>query len=166
MAKIGIFYGSSTGHTEKVADLIENAFGEDAMTINVADASEKDLDKFPYLILGTPTWEIGGMQDDWDDFAEVLEKANLKKKKVALFGLGDQENFPDGFTDGMGVLYRKIEGKTKIVGAWPTEGYEFDESEAVKDGKFVGLVIDEDNQPKLTAERVTKWVAMLKKEFV
>jgi len=166
MAKIGIFYGSSTGHTEKVADLIANTFGEDAMTINVADASVKDLDKFPYLIFGTPTWEIGGMQDDWDDFADVLEKADLKKKKVALFGLGDQENFAEGFADGLGVLYRKIEGKTKIVGAWPTEGYEFDESEAVKDGKFVGLVIDEDNQPKLTAERVTKWVAMLKKEFV
>lgn len=166
MAKIGIFYGSSTGHTEKVADLIANAFGEGALTINVGDASEKDLDKFPYLIFGTSTWDIGGMQDDWEDFIEVIENADLKKKKVALFGLGDQENFPDSFADGLGVLFSKIDGKTSVVGSWPTEGYEFEESDAVKDGKFVGLVIDEDNQPKMTDERVRQWVELLKKEFV
>ncbi|NCC73538.1 MAG: flavodoxin [Sphingobacteriia bacterium] len=166
MAKIGIFYGSSTGHTEKIAELIAKAFGDDATTINVSDASPDDLNKFPNLIFGTSTWDIGGMQDDWEDFIEMLKKADLKKKKIALFGLGDQENFPDSFADGMGVLYDQIAGKTTIVGAWPTDGYEFEESDALKDGKFVGLVIDEDNQSKLTGERVKMWVEMLRTEFV
>ncbi|MBE0639252.1 MAG: flavodoxin FldA [Bacteroidales bacterium] len=165
MAKIGIFYGSSTGHTEKVAVLLAQAFGNDAITLDVADASKTDLDKFPYLIFGTSTWDIGGMQDDWEDFMEMVQQTDLRNKKIALFGLGDQENFPDSFADGIGVLYNQIADKSKVVGAWPTEGYEFDESEAVKDGKFVGLVIDEDNQSKLTDERVKKWVEMLKKEF-
>ena len=165
MAKIGIFYGSSTGHTEKVAELIAKAFGTEAFTIDVSDATAEDLNKFPYLILGTSTWDIGGMQDDWEDFIETLQNADLKKKKVALFGLGDQENFPDSFADGPGVIYKAIAGKTTIVGQWPVEGYEFDESEAVVDGKFVGLIIDEDNQSKLTADRIATWVEQLKKEF-
>ena len=167
MKKIGIFYGSSTGNTEKIADLIKNAFGEDiATTINVEDAQLKDLEKFPYLVFGTSTWGIGDMQDDWEDFIEVVEKVNLRDKKVALFGLGDQEIYTDSFADGLAKIYKKIAGRTTIVGAWPNEGYLFDESEALKDGKFIGLIIDEDNQTKLTVERVTKWVEELKKEFV
>jgi flavodoxin I len=167
MVKIGIFYGSSTGNTEKIADLIRNAFGsENATTINVEDADPKDLEKFPYLIFGTSTWGIGDLQDDWDDFIEVVENADLSGKKVALFGLGDQEIYTDSFADGVAKIYRRIAGKTTIVGSWPNQDYLFDESEALKDGKFVGLIIDEDNQTKLTVQRVTSWVEGLKKEFV
>ena len=36
---------------------------------------------------------------------------------------------------------------------------------AVKNGKFVGLAIDEDNQSDLTDERIKIWVAQIKKEF-
>lgn len=165
MPKIGIFYGSSTGHAEKVAHLLADQFGQEAVTINVADASAEDLQKFPYLILGTSTWDIGAMQDDWEDFMDQLRSADLKDKKVALYGLGDQENYPEGFADGLGVLYRELEGRTTIVGKWPAEGYRFIESEAFVDGQFVGLVIDDDNQPKLTPERVKQWADQLKKEF-
>jgi flavodoxin I len=167
MEKIGIFFGSSTGNTEKVADLIKSNFTDGfATTINVEDASLEDLEKFPYLIFGTSTWGIGDMQDDWEEFMEVVEMANLKNKKVALFGLGDQEIYSDSFADGIARIYDKIKNKTTIVGAWPNEGYLFDESEALKKGRFVGLIIDEDNQSKLTVGRVSKWVDELKSEFV
>ena len=43
--------------------------------------------------------------------------------------------------------------------------YDFSESKAVKNGKFVGLAIDEDNQSDLTEERVKTWVAQIKREF-
>jgi len=166
MAKIGIFYGSSTGNTEKVATLISNMFGDDALAINVEDATEQDLDKFPFLILGISTWELGDLQDDWTDFVAVLKKADLKDKKVAIFGLGDQEAYGESFADAAGLLYSAISRKTNIVGQWPTKGYEYVESEAVKNKKFVGLIIDEDNQKELTTDRVEAWVEMLKKEFV
>lgn len=79
---IGIFYGSSTGSTEKVAELICSALGQErCMVINVDDASKADLNKFPYLVLGTPTWEIGEMQEDWLDFITELKNADLKKKR-------------------------------------------------------------------------------------
>lgn len=165
MAKIGIFYGSSTGNTEKVAELISQEFGGDAVTINVEDASEEDLKKFKYLIFGVSTWEIGDLQEDWSDFIETVKEANLKDKKVAIFGLGDQEAYDDSFADGAGKIYSAISRKTKVVGQWPTKDYDFVESEAVKNKKFVGLIIDEDNQKDLTAQRVKDWVGMLKKEF-
>ena len=163
---IGIFYGSSTGSTEKVANLICNAFGQErCMVINVEDASKADLNKFPYLVLGTPTWEIGEMQEDWLDFIDEVKKADLKKKKIAIFGLGDQEASSDSFADGAGRLYDEVADKATIIGAWPTDGYEFAASMAVKDGKFVGLIIDEDNQKDKTLERVNAWVEILKKDF-
>jgi hypothetical protein len=53
----------------------------------------------------------------------------------------------------------------KTVGYWPTDGYDFSESKAVRDGKFVGLAIDEDNQSELTDSRVKSWVSQLKRDF-
>ena len=167
MVTIGVFYGSSTGNSEKVAEKLVRAFGaENAISINVEDATEKDLKKFKYLIFGTSTWGIGDMQDDWEEFIQVVEKVGLKNKKVALFGLGDQEVYSDSFADGLGKVYRRLKDKTKIVGFWPRDGYVFDDSEALVDNKFVGLVLDEDNQSKLTDERVSKWVKNLQKEFI
>lgn len=166
MSKIAIFYGSSTGNTEKVAEKIKQAFSGEAIALNVDDAHDKDLEKFPYLIFGTSTWEIGDMQDDWQEFIAVVDKTDLSNKKVALFGLGDQELYPDSFADGVGRIYDHIVGKTTIVGKWPLEGYDFEESDAVRDGEFVGLIIDEENQKSLTSERISKWVEGLKKEFV
>jgi len=166
MATIGVFYGSSTGNSEKVAEKIVQAFGADnAVSINVEDADSKDLKKFKYLVLGTSTWGIGDMQDDWEEFIEIVEKSALKQKKIALFGLGDQEVYADSFVDGMAKIYNRLKDKSTIVGAWPTKGYFFDDSDAVVDDKFVGLPLDEDNQISLTDERISKWVEQLKKEF-
>ena len=165
MANIGIFYGSSTGNTEKVADLIVDAFGSDAIAINVEDASASDLDKYPFLIFGISTWELGDFQDDWADFVAELGKAKLKDKKVAIFGLGDQEAYGESFADAAGMLYKVLQRKTNIVGQWPTKGYDYIESEAVKNKKFVGLIIDEDNQKEQTTQRVKEWVELLKGEF-
>lgn len=165
--KIGIFYGSSTGQTEKVAEKLQQIMGEEnADLINVDCATEKDLKKYPYLIFGTPTWGVGEMQDDWEDFSEIVEKTDLKGKKIALFGLGDQDTYPDSFADGIGMLYNKIKDKAKVVGKWPKSGYVFYESEAIRDDAFVGLILDQENQSAKTIERLTKWVDQLRKEFV
>jgi flavodoxin I len=165
--KIGIFYGSSTGQTELVAEKLQHILGdENADLINVDGASESDLQKYPYLIFGTPTWGVGEMQDDWEDFSELVEKADLREKKIALFGLGDQDTYPDSFADGVGMLYDKIKDRTKIVGKWNKNGYYFNESEAFRDNAFVGLILDQENQASKTAERLEKWVEILKKEFI
>ena len=164
--KIGIFYGSSTGQTEMVAEKLHELLGpEKADLINVDSATEKDLASYPYLIFGTPTWGIGEMQDDWEDFVEIVAKAKLEGKKIALFGLGDQDTYPDSFADGVGMLFNKIKDKGTIIGKWPAKGYNFNESEALRNDSFVGLVLDQENQSGMTNERLEKWVEMLKKEF-
>ncbi len=168
MVKIGIFYGSSTGNTELIAEKIKALFGDDADAdaFNIDAVSTEDIEKYEFLIFGTSSWGIGDAQDDWDDFMDILLGMNFNKKKLALFGLGDQLNYPDSFVDGMGILYDAIYDRVDIVGAWPLDGYTFNESAAVKNSMFVGLAIDKENQADLTESRLKKWVAILKREFV
>ncbi len=40
-------------------------------------------------------------------------------------------------------------------------GYEFDNSWAVEDDMFVGLVLDEVNQPEMTAVRIERWLPIV-----
>ncbi|MEA3479107.1 MAG: flavodoxin [Bacteroidota bacterium] len=166
MATIGIFFGSSTGATELIATKLQAILGaENAEIYNVDEATIDDINKYDYLIFGTPTWGMGDLQDDWGVFLEELLKADLSKKNIALFGLGDQDTYPESFVDGMGVMFDVLKDKTTIVGHWPVKGYFFEDSLAVRDQKFVGLPIDEEYQADLTDERLIKWVAILKKEF-
>lgn len=167
MSKIGIFYASAMGNTEAVALDLQSEFGEDqADVIHVADADKKTISAYDYLIIGGSTWGAGEIQDDMEDFFQLLDEVDLQNKKVALFGLGDQVAYPYAFADSLGDLYDKMVGKkANIVGSWPTKGYEYKSSKAERDGKFVGLVMDVDNQPEKTDERVKKWVEQLKKEF-
>jgi flavodoxin I len=167
MQSVGIFYGSSTGNTETAAKLIVKELGSDIATaLDVAKAKASDLESFTNIIFGASTWGDGDIQDDFEDFLDEIASANLAGKKVAIFGLGDQDMYPDSFVDAIGDIYNKLQGKAcEIVGAVSTDGYEFDESRAVIDGKFAGLPLDEENQDDLTHERITKWVDQLKVVF-
>jgi len=79
-------------------------------------------------------------------------------------GTGNPEGYPDNFMDAMGILAEKIsEQGGETVGYWPLEGYDFNESKAVVNGKFLGLAIDEDNQSYLTESRIKSWGSQLKK---
>jgi len=160
MTNIGIFFASDTGNTEKVAEKIATQL--DLEINDIAGCSNEVFDDFDLLILGTPTANYGEMQPDWDCFVPELEDADLTGKKVALFGLGDQIDYPDSFQDAMGDLADLIvEAGGELVGQWPTDGYEFNDSRAVKDGKFVGLALDEDRQPELTDDRIATWLNTL-----
>jgi len=167
MVKIGIFYGGShNGSTFKTAQTIVNHFGNELAAIhNVNDATREDLEKYEYLILGTSAWGIGEMHQDWERFIDVLVEASIDEKKIALFGLGDQVEYPESFVDGMGTVFCRLPYKENVVGFWPTKGYSYYFSTAEKEGKFVGLALDEDSQPELTGERISKWVDLLKSEF-
>ena len=163
MANIGIFYGSMTGNTQGVAEKIQTRFGQEADLYSIADVSADTLNMYQYLLLGSSTWGIGELQDDWYDGLEKLDKVDLSNKTVALFGTGDPEGYPDSFVDAIGILYEKVIAKgATVIGFWPTEGYEYDASRAEKDSRFVGLVIDENNQSHLTEERINTWVEELK----
>jgi len=167
MSKIGLFYGSTTGKTQFVAEMIQAEFGTSVLTLHdICDVDHTDFAVYKNIIIGCPTWNIGELQSDWDGFFEELDDIDFSGKKVAYFGTGDQIGYSDNFQDAMGILEDKISSLGGVtVGYWPTDGYDFSESQAVKDGKFVGLAIDEDNQSELTKDRIKKWVAQVKQQF-
>jgi flavodoxin I len=164
MPRIGIFYGSTTGNTQAAADLISQAFGaEAAAPEGIFGIIPEDLIGFDLLILGSSTWGYGDLQDDWEAVLPKLDQIDLTGRKVALFGLGDQDGYPDTFVDALGIIAEKVrERGGEIVGTLDTDGYTFDSSKAVENGIFVGLPLDEDNQPEMTAPRVAAWTARLK----
>ncbi|MEA5617204.1 flavodoxin FldA [Cronbergia sp. UHCC 0137] len=164
--KIGLFYGTQTGKTESVAEIIRDQFAGAVTLHDISQTEAADFDQYQYLIIGCPTWNIGELQSDWDGFYSELDEIDFNGKLVAYFGTGDQLGYGENFQDAMGILEEKISqcgGKT--VGFWSTEGYDFDASKALKNGKFVGLALDEDNQSDLTDQRIKAWVSQLKTEF-
>lgn len=167
MQDIGIFYGSSTGNSEAAAQQMQKEFGADVATIyDVSSAKGADIEKHSNIIFGCSTLEIGELEYDFEDFLPELKAANLQDKKVAIFGLGDQESYPDSFVDSIGIIYELLKEKgCQLVGKVSTEGYDYDESRGELDGQFLGLPLDEENQGDLTNERIKNWVEQLKKEF-
>ena len=162
MAKIGIFYGSTTGVTEDVANKI-SAKLDNADVHNIAGNLEK-MNDYDVLVMGTSTWGYGDLQDDWLGVLDDMPSLNLSGKKVAYFGTGDQSSFSDTFIDGIGIIHEKIKDNgITLIGETDTDGYEFDGSRGVEDGKFLGLAIDDVNQSDLTDERVEKWTEEIKK---
>jgi len=165
MEKVGIFFGSSTGNTENIANQLKELLGT-AEVFNVASTKPEKMAEFTNIILGTSTWGVGDLQDDMIEFAEGIAGVDLKGKVVALYGLGDQSGYGDTYCDGMGELYQKLQGKgCKIVGFVSTEGYDFSASKAAEGSEFVGLALDQMNQDDKTEERLNAWVAELKKQF-
>lgn len=167
MKSVTIIYGTNTGTTEDVAKIIKNKLSDHTVTmLDVAKASVKDIDEAQNLILGTSTWGFGDVQDDWESFLPQLKKAELNNKTVALFGLGDSASYGDSFASGMNTLYQVLlEKNCNIVGQTPTEGYDFSYSDAVVDGLFVGLAIDEDNEHDQTEKRITQWLEGVTAKF-
>ena len=172
MSKIGIFFGTDTGSTRLVAKKIFSMLGETLADKpkNINRTSAAELLQYDALILGTPSYGIGDlpglatgcMEANWLEFMPRLDGADLSGKRVALFGLGNQERYADRFASSMIHLYRLFYGYgADIVGQWSTEGYQFEHSHAVIDNRFVGLALDQRTQPHLTEERLNIWLAQI-----
>lgn len=158
MKKTVVIYGSSTGTCEAIAENIAGKLGVEA--VNVADLTADAVAEADNLILGTSTWGCGELQDDWYDGLETLKGADLAGKTIALFGCGDAESYCDTFCGALGVIYNDLKDSgATFVGSVATDGYTFDDSEAVVDGKFVGLALDDVNESDKTDERIEAWIA-------
>lgn len=166
MKKTGVFYGSSTGTTEDIAQRIAAKLGVDSADIyNVGEADVEKVASYDVLILGSSTWGVGDLQDDWEGFLPKLKKANLSGKAVAIFGTGDSSSFGDSFCDAIGTIYNELNGSgCSFCGAVSTDGYAFDDSTAVVNGQLVGLAIDEVNEYNQTDARIDRWATQLKNE--
>lgn len=98
---------------------------------------------------------------------QSLKEQDLSGKLVSFFGLGDSSSFGDTYCDAIGTIYADLQGTgAQFIGQVSTDGYSFDESTAVVDGKFVGLALDEMNESDQTDARIDAWVAQLAGEGV
>jgi flavodoxin I len=168
MASVGLFFGSDTGNTEAVAQMIQIELGKNMVDIyDIAKSTKEDIEQYSLILIGIPTWYYGESQCDWDDFYPELEKIDFTDKIVAIFGCGDQEDYAEYFLDAMGTVRDIIQARgATIVGQWSTQGYEFEASKAlVDDNHFIGLGIDEDRQPELTEQRVKQWCKQIYDEM-
>lgn len=140
MAKIGIFYGSTTGYTADVASRIAKALDVDLADVHdVADTAPSALGDYDVIILGSSTWGAGELQDDMADFIDGTEQLYLKGKKMAVFGVGD-ESHGNTFGAAVGQIYsRMLKTQTEMIA--PADG----------------LILDEINHPDLTDARIAAW---------
>jgi flavodoxin I len=176
MSRIGLFFASSTGNTRRIAKAIKKRFDDDTMAeaLNVNKASAELVAGYSHLIFGTSTLgggQLPGLSTDcmgggWEELLPQLKDVDFSGKTVALYGLGDQDKYPDEFVDAMGIIYEYVVARgAKVVGAWPADDYDFISSKALVNDEFVGLVLDQENQKALTDVRLETWLKLIAPEF-
>jgi flavodoxin len=123
---ICICYGTCNGATEQTAHLIKNELARKGPIsqieiLNIYGNSTPDWTKYDFLVLGSPTYYNGQLQDDWNYIISNTSPKELNNKPVALFGLGDQESFRYTFNDGIGLLAKWLlkDCLASLAGYWP-----------------------------------------------
>lgn len=155
-----VIYGSSTGTCQAIAQTIAQKLG--AKAVDVAQIDENLLLANDNLLLGTSTWGAGELQDDWYDGLKTLEGTDLKGKTAALFGCGDAESYPDTFCGAMRELYdAAVKAGANVLPGVSASDYQYDDSEAVIEGHFVGLALDDVNESDKTESRIDDWLAAI-----
>lgn len=173
MNKIGLFFGTETGTTRLIAKKIQKKLGDDIASkpLNVNRITPAEMLQYDALILGTPSYGVeampgrsaGCLESNWEEFLAQMDQPDLSGKRIALFGLGAQERYPERFSSSLRRLHDVLIGYgAEIVGSWSTDGYTFEQSAAVVEGRFVGLVIDQRTQSMHTDERIDAWLAQVK----
>lgn len=172
MDKTAIFFGPVDGAVHRVARKLQDAIGGDKVVlIPVKDSSAEDISKYDKIIfgistVGKETWHSVYNNVDWAKFMPEIGKATYEGKTIAIYGLGDHITYAATFVNHIGLLGRElIKNGATLVGQVPVDGYEFDDSEAVANGHFMGLPVDEDFEPELTDQRVKNWVKLIKPYF-
>jgi len=168
MSKTGIFYSFNSIKTAKAAEKIKEAFRPDfnIVPVNAEELTEELFLSFTNLILGVPTWFDGELPNYWDEFVPAMEDLNLNGKTIAIFGLGNQVEYPENFGDAVGIIVELVQGRgAKLVGFTSSEGYTYESSKAQIGNQFMGLILDQETQPRQSKERIENWVNDLKSQF-
>lgn len=169
MAKVGIFFGSSTGATREAAEVLADEItGAELIDMEEDFDGIDQFEDYDVLLIGSSTWGQGDPQRDWVDPLYELsnDQPDLSGKKVAFFGAGDQKTHGEHFVSALGKMHDLfVSLGAEAYGYTPTEGFDYEYSLAEKEGKFCGLAFDNVNQEDLTEERVTQWAGQLKSEM-
>lgn len=109
MRKISIIFGSTTGNTERVAEMIKDQLSSDEVKlVQVSQASSADVTEADLVLYGSSTWGYGELQDDFDTYYASMDASLLKDKQVAVFGCGDSIGFGDVFCEAVNMISEKV----------------------------------------------------------
>ena len=159
----GIFFGSTTGCTEDVANRIAATLGIEASHIyNVGTTDATKVLPFDTILLGSSTWGCGDLQDDWYDFLEAISSLDLSGKRVGIFGCGDSDSYGDTFCGAIAQIYDAMQSTgCTLIGAYEPTDYNVTDSDVCRDGRFVGLAIDEADNDDKNQARITAWCKLI-----
>jgi len=158
-------FGATAAVAEKVAAALTYAFDHATTAHDVAWLDLAVLSRHDPIVLGSSTWNTGQLPSDWEARLPELAALDLRGKRVALFGTGDQRGYPDTFLDALDdVAAAAGAAGATLIGTWPATGYRFTGSRALRGDRLIGLGLDEDNEPERTVERVDAWVARIAAE--
>ena len=169
---VGIYFATTTGKTEDVADRIHDLLPACVQPKDLADVGNvsDEFSSHEAIICGIPTWNTGADTERsgtvWDSLLEDIGSLNLAGKKVAIFGLGDSSSYGDNFCDAIEELHDFFkQAGADMVGYVSRNDYTFDDSKSLDGDFFLGCPIDEDSESDLTDERLSRWVDQLKQEI-
>lgn len=107
------------------------------------------------------TWDDPTWDDHFDELKEMKESNCLRGKTVAVLGCGDSKGHT--FCDGIEDLHNAFEAAgAKMVGYVDASEYDFQSSKSVRNGKFLGLPLDQENEADKSESRVVTWIEQLK----
>lgn len=166
---VAIIFGSTTGHTEDLAHRIAGELGPEVEAVrDIYATSVEQMLEYETLIIGAPTWHHGQLQSDWAERYEELEDHDFSGMRIAFFGSGDGDRYPDNFQDALGILWERFRSRgASLVGTWPIDGYRFSDSQALcEDGrKFIGLAFNKFDSEDIVDQRIKSWSQQLRQEL-
>ena len=148
MSKALIIFGSTTGNTEAMSDLIQKTLNENDMETeikNVTDASVSDLNGgHDLILLGCPAYgdDEVELQEDFEDFYQNMAGIDLSGKKFAVFAPGDSSY--EHFCGTVDLLEEEISGM---------------------DGKIVADGLKIDGDPDDAVDEIKEWSEYLVKSI-
>ncbi|KAB3533487.1 flavodoxin [Alkaliphilus pronyensis] len=108
MKNVSIIFGSTTGNTEKVANLIKDHMTDCNVTVsNVVDAKDAMIESADLVLFGSSTWGYGEFQDDFAPYYDNMSSDLLSGKNVAVFGCGDSVGFADVYCEAVNLIIEK-----------------------------------------------------------
>ena len=120
MKKTVVFYGSSTGNTQTVANWVGEALsaaGVETGLLGVAKAGSSKISDL--VVMGPSTWGVGEIQEGFTAFYDSMTAAGFGGKRVAVFGFGDNGMFPDNFCEAVDMIEQKARECDAVMVAEP-----------------------------------------------
>ena len=115
-----ILYGSTTGNTEHLAATLNDYLSNSKLDTELKEVVEVNsalIKEYQLLIMGSSTWGEGELQEDFEEFYDDMENYSFQDKRFAVFGPGEEDNYPDTFCDAVDIIEKKLSelGAKKVV---------------------------------------------------